>query len=250
MAGQVSLFGDALGQPQSNRARSVPPWSAHEKLSYEKELLGFYVSGHPLDAYVDLFAAKKYQTIASLSELSDRAPFRSGGAIVQIDRKFTKREGKPFAVVWIEDLTGTIEVVIWNDVYVNISDGLELGRVIAIQGTIDKRDESVRATAQKVKVLTLDHANGAATNGNARSTIASEESAVLLKFSGETTTPEDLRQVREILASSPGPRPVQLIFDRATVTAAPDFYVDLTNDLETKLARWLVTTKSERPHGG
>jgi hypothetical protein len=76
-----------------------------------------------------------------------------------------------------------------------------------------------------------------------------EESAVLLKFSADTATPEDLRQVREILASSPGPRPVQLIFDRATVRAAPDFDVDLTNDLEAKLARWLVTAKSERPSG-
>ncbi|MEY2530993.1 MAG: polymerase subunit alpha [Verrucomicrobiota bacterium] len=251
VAGQVSLFGDGLAQPQSFRTKSIKPWSAHEKLSYEKELLGFYVSGHPLDAYVDLFAAKKYQTIVSLAELGDRAQFRSGGALVQIDRKFTKREGKPFAVVWIEDLTGTLEVVIWNDVYVSLSDALELGRVIAIQGTIDKRDESVRATAQKVKVLTLDRTNGAAANGNARSpTPLQEEPAVLLKFSPATTA-EDLREVREILASSPGPRPVQLIFDRAganplRVAAASDFHVDLTNDLETKLARWLVTTKSER----
>jgi DNA polymerase-3 subunit alpha len=251
VAGQVSLFGDGLAQPQSFRTKSIKPWSAHEKLSYEKELLGFYVSGHPLDAYVDLFAAKKYQTIVSLAELGDRAQFRSGGALVQIDRKFTKREGKPFAVVWIEDLTGTLEVVIWNDVYVSLSDALELGRVIAIQGTIDKRDESVRATAQKVKVLTLDRTNGAAANGNARSPAPlQEEPAVLLKFSPATTA-EDLREVREILASSPGPRPVQLIFDRAganplRVAAASDFHVDLTDDLETKLARWLVTTKSER----
>lgn len=250
-AGQVSLFGDTLAQPQSFRARTIVPWSAHEKLSYEKELLGFYVSGHPLDAYVDLFAAKKYQTIASLNELGDRAIFRSGGAIVQIDRKFTKREGKPFAVIWMEDLTGIMEVVIWNDVYVKISDALELGRVIAIQGTLDKRDDSVRATAQKVKVLTMEHANGVAANGDAKSTNAFEEAAVLLKFSA-ATTPEDLREVREILASSPGRRPVQLIFDRAAgsplrVQAAEDFHVDLTNDLEAKLARWLVTTKSEQP---
>jgi DNA polymerase III subunit alpha len=276
VAGQVSLFGDALSQPQSLRTKSVQPWSAHEKLSYEKELLGFYVSGHPLDAYVDLFAAKKYQTIASLTELGDRTQFRSGGALVQIDRKFTKREGKPFAVVWIEDLTGTLEVVIWNDVYVKISDALEPGRVIAIQGTIDKRDESVRATAQKVKVLTLDHANGAAANGNERATtepaaaerrqresvgaLTSREAspssafekdpAVLLKFSPDTTA-DELREVRKILAGSPGCRPVQLIFDRAVghplrVDAAADFHVDLTNDLEAKLARWLVTAKSER----
>jgi len=248
-AGQVSLFGDTLA-PQSLRGKTILPWSAHEKLSYEKELLGFYVSGHPLDAYVDLFAAKKYQTIASLNELGDRVLFRSGGAIVQIDRKFTKREGKPFAVIWMEDLTGTMEVVIWNDVYVKISDALELGRVIAIQGTLDKRDDSVRAMAQKVKVLTMENANGVVVNCEGKSASAFEEAAVLLKFSA-ATTPEDLREVRKILASSPGRRPVQLIFDRAggnalRMHAATDFHVDLTNDLETKLARWLVTTKSER----
>ncbi len=73
---------------------------------------------------------------------------------MQVDKKFTKKEGKPFAVVWLEDLTGTLEVVLWNEVYVNVSDALVPGKVIAIQGTLDKRDDTVRATAQKVKVLT------------------------------------------------------------------------------------------------
>ncbi len=105
-AGQVSLFDEiARRRLREEEARSTP-WSDHEKLSYEKELLGFYVSGHPLDAYADLFATKNYQTIASLGELADRAQFRAAGAIVQIDKKFTRKEGKPFAVVWIEDLTG------------------------------------------------------------------------------------------------------------------------------------------------
>src|SRR5205814_9370156 len=63
--GQVSLFDDET-HAATTRKRVVPPWSDHEKLSYEKELLGFYVSGHPLDAYAELFATKNYQTISSL----------------------------------------------------------------------------------------------------------------------------------------------------------------------------------------
>lgn len=240
-AGQVSLFADETHLP-ALRKRSVKPWSEHEKLSYEKELLGFYVSGHPLEAYVDLIAAKNFQSITSLSEMEDRTTFRVAGAITQIDRKFTRREGKPFAVVWIEDLTGTLEVVIWNEVYLQVADALAPGRVIAIQGTIDTRGESVRATAQKVRVLA---------NGNGQSTGASsEEAIVLLRFSAEATK-EELREVREILASSPGERPVQLLFDRAEgdpfrLDAGPQFRVELTRALEEKLARWLVTTKSER----
>ena len=246
-AGQVSLFGEM--EPQTSRRRTVRQWSEHEKLSYEKELLGFYVSGHPLDAYVGLFAGKNYQMIASLGELADRATFKIAGALVQIDKKFTRKEGKPFAVVWIEDLTGTLEVVIWNDVYVQISDALITGRVVEVRGTIDTRGDSLRATAQKVRLL-APHKTNSVANGNERSTSAEErQSAVLLQFSPATTS-ADLREVREILASSPGRRPVQLLFDRSPngplrVEAGEDFRVDLTDELEQRLSRWLVTAKLE-----
>src|SRR5947199_797252 len=88
LAGQVSLFDEATASTTS-RKRPVTRWSEHEKLSYEKELLGFYVSGHPLDAYADVFAAKNYRSIASLADLDDRGSFKVAGAVVQVDRRFT-----------------------------------------------------------------------------------------------------------------------------------------------------------------
>ncbi|HJX24843.1 MAG TPA: OB-fold nucleic acid binding domain-containing protein, partial [Chthoniobacterales bacterium] len=212
---------------------------------YEKELLGFYVTGHPLDAYVDIIARGNYQTIGSLAALPDRSQFKIAGAIAQVEKKFTRKEGKPFAVLWLEDLTGTLEVVVWNETYVQVSDSLIAGRVIGVRGTIDKRDESLRATAQKIKVLTPENSNGISSNGGAE-----ETPAVLLQFSIATTA-EELREVREILSSSPGRRPVQLLFGRTSgeplrVDAGADFHIDLTRDLEEKLAKWLVTVKSER----
>src|SRR5438552_1890106 len=124
MAGQVSLFGDEHQHIAPPRRRSVSPWTDREKMSYEKELLGFYVTGHPLDAYVEVIENGKYQTIASLTKLSDRATFRVAGAITQVDKKFTRKEGKPFAVVWLEDLTGTLELVIWNELYLECVEKL------------------------------------------------------------------------------------------------------------------------------
>ncbi len=243
VAGQVSLF-DETTAPATSRKRLITPWSEHEKLSYEKELLGFYVSGHPLDAYVDLFAIKKYRSIASLGELDDRALFKIAGAIVEVERKFTRREGKPFAVVWVEDLTDMLEVVVWNEVYMKISDALVAGRVVEIKGTLDKRDDALRGTAQEIKMLAPAKTNGA----NERSINALQESAVLLQFSAATTG-DELREVREILASSPGRRPVRLLFDRANgnslrLDAGTEFRVNLTRDLEAKLSRWLVMAKS------
>src|SRR5215471_6215691 len=147
IAGQVSLFDEATA-PTGSRKRQATSWSEHQKLSYEKELLGFYVSGHPLDAYADVFASKNYRSIASLSGLDDRASFKIAGAIVQVEKKFTRKEGKPFAVVWIEDRTDTLEVVVWNEVYLKVSGALVEGGVIEIRATLDKRDETPRAVAQ------------------------------------------------------------------------------------------------------
>jgi len=138
-----------------------------------------------------------------------------------------------------------------------------------VRGTIDTRGDSLRATAQKIRVPCANKANDAS-NGNAglgeatsrpeRSTrlrdatagqaSAESEPAVLLQFS-PATTKEELREVRELLESSPGRRRVQLLFDRPSgeplrVDAGEDLCVELTSDLEQKLVRWLVTTKAER----
>jgi len=241
IAGQVSLFDEATA-PSGSRKRPATFWSEHQKLSYEKELLGFYVSGHPLDAYADVFAAKNYRSIASLSSLDDRAPFTIAGAIAEVEKKFTRKEGKPFAVVWIEDRADTLEVVVWNEVYLKVSGILEAGRVVEIKGTLDKRDEIPRAVAQEIKTLSSGKPNGATEGSTDR------ESAVLLQFS-PATTGDELREVRRILSSSPGRRPVRLLFDRANgnalrLDAGAEFRVNLTRELEEKLSRWLVTEKS------
>ena len=240
LAGQVSLFDEATA-PTGSRKRQATPWSEHEKLSYEKELLGFYVSGHPLDAYADVFAVKNYRSIASLGGLDDRAPFKIAGAIVEVEKKFTRKEGKPFAVVWIEDRADMLEVVVWNEVYLKASAALVAGRVIEIKGTLDKRDEIPRAVAQEIRTISPRKPNGSTEGSTDR------EPAVLLQFS-PATTGDELREVRRILASSPGRRPVRLIFDRENgdalrLDAGAEFSVNLTRDLEEKLSRWLVATR-------
>jgi DNA polymerase-3 subunit alpha len=240
VAGQVSLFDEQTHAATAARRQPMRPWTEHEKLSYEKELLGFYVSGHPLDAYANVFAAKNYRSIASLGELEDRAQFKIGGAIIGVEKKFTRKEGKPFAVVWIEDLMDMLEVVVWNEVYLKVADALLPGRVVELKGTLDRRDEMLRATAVDIKPLTFGKPNGA----NERPTEISQESAIVLRFS-PATTGDELRQVRNILVNSPGRHPVQLLFDRGNgnllrMDADAEFRINLTPDLEKKLSRWLV----------
>jgi len=239
VAGQVSLFDEQTHAATAARRQSITPWNEHEKLSYEKELLGFYVSGHPLDAYADVFAAKNYRPIASLGELDDRAQFKIAGAIVEVEKKFTRKEGKPFAIVWLEDLMDTLEVVVWNEVYLKVSDILVPGRVVELKATLDRRDEMLRATAVEIKPVAAGRPNG----GTERS--EGKVSAIRLRFSSATTG-DELRQVRNILVSAPGRHPVQLLFDRDSgnslrLDAGTEFRVDITPDLTEKLSRWLVT---------
>ena len=128
-SGQASLFDELPAPAKSRTSRIVTPWPEREKMSYKKELLGFYVTGHPWTITRSLSRRENIKRFLSLGELADRATFRIAGAILQVDKKFTKREGKPFAVVWLEDMTGTLEVVIWNEVYVKVSEALVVGSV-------------------------------------------------------------------------------------------------------------------------
>ncbi|PYM02394.1 MAG: DNA polymerase III subunit alpha, partial [Verrucomicrobia bacterium] len=243
MAGQVSLFGDTHEHVAPARKRSVTPWSDREKMSFEKELLGFYVTGHPLDAYANVIANGKYQSIASLVELSDRATFRVAGAITQVDKKFTRKEGKPFAVVWLEDLTGTLELVVWNELYLECAEKLVPGNVVGVRGKLDLRDESLRATAEKLRLLSFEVPRDSNPAGVVTPPLC-------LHFSANAGS-DELREVQALLSASPGQRSVQLIFETAEgetlrVDTGAAFHVSVTAELEEQLQRWLITAVDQR----
>jgi DNA polymerase III alpha subunit len=138
-----------------------------------------------------------------------------------------------------------LEVVVWNEVYLKVSEVLVPGRVVELKATLDRRDEMLRATAVEIKPLAAARRNGA--TERAEDTL--QVSAIRLRFSSATTG-DELRQVRNILVSSPGRHPVQLLFDRGNgnplrLDAGTEFRVNLTPDLAEKLSRWLVTEQQQ-----
>src|SRR5207302_5946593 len=91
-SGQESFL-KRLDSPES-RARPIPrfpapKWTGAEKLAFEKELLGFYVTGHPLDEYRAFLESGNFRAINSLAELDDRATVRVAGAFVAVEKRFT-----------------------------------------------------------------------------------------------------------------------------------------------------------------
>jgi len=233
--GQVSLFDDfAAASPPKKRtfANSVPPYTSAEKLGFEKELLGFYVTGHPLDDYRPLLESSRYTPIARLGELEDKSTPTIAGALTSVEKKFTKKDSKPFAVVIIEDLTGPLEVMIWNETFNKSQQHLVQGAIVSITGRVDQREESPRLTANEIKPIK-------------KPAKPASERAVVLTFDRATATEADLAKVREIVQRHPGPQALEFVFTSPSrgpvrLRASRDFSLTLSDTARDELAPWLT----------
>ncbi len=230
-AGQESLFGDigAVAKPSAARsAPIVPPWSLTEKLAYEKELLGFYVTGHPLDEYRSALENPRYVPIAKLPSQESKSTVTIAGQLASVEKKFTKKDGKPFAIVVIEDFTGSIEVMIWNEAFTKFQKHLEAGNVISLKGRLDLREEGPRIAADDVTPLKKPE---------------SSEKPLVLKLDLATATEGDLLKIRDTLVRNPGKRRVEFLVVRgapvARLKCGDEFRVALSDSAREELAPWL-----------
>jgi len=154
-SGQVSLFGDepAAAQPKRAGAAKVEPWPALEILRHEKELLGYYVSGHPLDSYAGHFDSGKYNTVAEARAATEPGTFKLAGLVTGVEKRFSKKDSKPFGVFTLEDFTGALEVTAWDEAWAKNSALVVQGTAVAATVRVTRRDEMVRATASSISAL-------------------------------------------------------------------------------------------------
>ena len=229
-AGQVSLFDmfDAAPVPAKKKAGSVvKPWTQTEKLAFEKELLGFYVTGHPLDEFRPVLESGKYIPIAKLPEQEDKSTVTIAGALVSVEKKFTKKDSKPFAVVVLEDFTSQLEIMIWSDTYTKAQALLVQGAVVQLTGRLDLRDEGARLTANEVKPIKRP---------------TPKEKPLVLTLDRRSTTEQDLLLIRDLILQNPGRRRVELRFvgeDGQPVCLLPSEDFRVSSASEQEFARWL-----------
>lgn len=198
-SGQVSLFGDLdmpSGAASAVGASKVEPWPQQEMLAYEKELLGYYLSGHPLDRFAGHFDSGKFSTIAQALQAEESATFKLAGLLATVERKFTKKEGKPFGVFVLEDFTGSLEITAWEETFTKNAELLIPGSAISVNARITRREESVRATAGAIAALKPK----------------ASVKPVRIRLAREKMREEDLPSVLESVKHHPGPRPLFLEF--------------------------------------
>ena len=194
--GQFDLFGAANSTSVSGVVLDIPSpeWEKMMLLGYEREMLGLYVSDHPLLGVEHILRSVADFSISQISEVSHDQIITIGGLITQIQRKVSK-QGTPWAIVTVEDLDGAIDVLFFSNAYANHGVNLVEDRIVAIRGRVDKREEQPRISALD---LTLPDLKQIPTG------------PLVISMEMSRCTPPVIDRMNEILRSHPGGREVHL----------------------------------------
>ena len=151
LSGQGGLFGEETMEEVQQIAVSadVPPSTARERLTWEKEATGFYITGHPLDDYSDTLSA-----LLSIGEIpntvrKDRQLVRIGG-ILTSTKRFTTKKGDTMLFAELEDFSGKIEVTVFPRVFYAHVSALELDAIIVVEGRVDTTGEEPKLLAEEI----------------------------------------------------------------------------------------------------
>ncbi len=156
LSGQISLFSlmpeDVMVQAASIELPDIPEWAEKEKLAFEKETVGFYLTGHPLDNYRQEIKAVADTDLASLAQWGDNQPVRVGGLVRNL-KEHKSKKGERMGFMTLEDTSGTVEVVIFPDTFAQCVHLLDSDEPIIVQGTNKKDERGAKIIADAVDSL-------------------------------------------------------------------------------------------------
>ena len=239
-AGQGSLFGlpaatpETTGQAGADHRLSLPnvaPMTEAERLAREKEILGFYISGHPLEPYraeCELFASHTISQLGTWSEGS----ITLGAVVTAIRRQVSKRTGSEFARLTIEDFSGSTEVLVFPEAWTALADRIRGDVPVLIRGGYSRRDQGVdnptfivemvqrfeelRISGQVAVCIELTEearAQSRAQSPESRGDMPTGEfPSIDAVASGSALVPELFKDVRAVVEAHPGSAPVEVRF--------------------------------------
>lgn len=153
--GQETLFGaipDADLAPSIEGGGEVPEWSTKQKLSFEKESLGFYISGHPMNALQHVLASKGALGTDQVKEREDKGRVCVGGIISSL-REVTTKGGDRMAFATLEDIKGSVSVIVFPDLYKKVITLLKSESPLLVVGSLDAAEEETKIIATAIVPL-------------------------------------------------------------------------------------------------
>jgi DNA polymerase-3 subunit alpha len=223
--GQSSLFGmlEESAPKKVEKTAQLPEWPQHELLAAEKELLGFYISGHPLTPYAALLERYSLQTTASLAQLANRAITRIGGMIAAVQQGFSKKSNKPYAMLTLEDLEGSVQVLCMNENYDKYRELFVVNKAVLVLGEVNNSEDKPKIFP--TELMPLEAAPQRFTK------------QVHFRLHTAHLTPEQLQLAHQLATQHPGKCPLFLCFMRPTgevifVETHDRFWVTPSRELE------------------
>lgn len=233
---QSSLFG-ATAQRTAGLSLTLAIEDAAASLEWEKELLGLYVSGHPLDSYRALLASSPH-AIATLPKAGEAVTL---AALIKEAKEITTKRGELMAFVTLEDLTGTVEAIAFPKLYAKHRALFTAKGLVRVAGKIEERNGSIQLIIDKAEPLTADSAGSApAPRNGAKNALPQEpksrqeKGAVLEVRLGLGTEPNLIARLREILYNAQGITPVVIRINGTKKIHLP-VKVDTSNGLTERL---------------
>jgi len=160
-SGQMSFFGTVAGVEESIYLSNVSTLDPREQLEWEKELIGLYVSSHPLSPYLNALRGKVTHFSSELGEAANKEPVTVAGLVSKM-RTLTTKTGKPMAFVTIEDLQGPVELVIFPKIWSKCAGQIHMDGILLVQGKVDEESADPKILVDTVRALTdQDLADGA-----------------------------------------------------------------------------------------
>jgi len=202
--GQSSLFGmlEEKAPAQKEIGPALAEWPQHELLAAEKDLLGFYVTGHPLTPYVPLLQKYALSNSVTAAQLPNRSLTRIGGLIATVQQGISRKSNKPYAMVTLEDLEGSISMLCMNDNYDKYRELLVLNKAVLVVGEVNTGEDKPKLFPQEI--MPLEDSPRRYTK------------QVHLRLHAAHLTPEKLESVRILVERFPGKCPLFLCLMRAS----------------------------------
>jgi DNA polymerase-3 subunit alpha len=149
--GQMDIFGGdqgsdlAYGKSTAEPNANISAMTKTDKLNYEKELLGIYLSGHPLDTFKGLiYSLDSFHNEAELETITDRKSFRVAGIINGINTLYTRKNNKKMATFSLNKKAVNYKMIVFSDTYNKYHEFLEEGRAVIVEGIIQKKDDETQ----------------------------------------------------------------------------------------------------------